>query len=407
MPRDFLAGDTPLESDAYKLAPRDFLAEDESPKEGLGTSLLMAIPRIGEDVIKGGYNFIKNIPEHLESAKTEIPGMLNPLANPLSRGKQALAGVSELGQRTFNTPHDILNYAANRLNLFPKEWNEKVQMGRMPDEETLQQINQTFGEPKAPGEALIRGSIKHLPELLGGAKLGQRALTTKNSLAKTLFASHDPLEKRAIKGFEEVSKKYHERQLPNVKVDSNLINSLDDYFPKTKQAKELLNKASSGDYDALRDIQSDLYTSGKDNLRSPLETERHRGAEMFEKREEINKSISDHLKNLKQHDLDEILTQSRKDYKTLKDIYYNPHMNNAIKKMVDQNIRKKPRNLLNILSEESKPMKQLIDFHPGLQEQIRALMFRNKLSSPFIKYGLPVGAGVLGYQGMKYGDSNK
>lgn len=154
MPRDFLNEDVSGVSND-KISPRDFLNEDQ-PRETLAASSVMAPFRIGADVLKGGYNVLKNIPNYYESLTTSGPEAINTLIqNPKQALKQGTAGLAEAGQNIFNTPHDIVNYLSNRLNLVPEDINKKVQMGRMPDSE--QQINQTFGQPKNSGEEFIRG----------------------------------------------------------------------------------------------------------------------------------------------------------------------------------------------------------------------------------------------------------
>ena len=94
MPRDFLSDEnsgSPInESPIFQ--PRDFLAEP-SQKENKLVSVALAIPRISEDIIKGGYHAIEKIPGLYESAKTEIPSALdiiskNPAENLILRTAQ-------------------------------------------------------------------------------------------------------------------------------------------------------------------------------------------------------------------------------------------------------------------------------------------------------------------------------
>jgi len=187
MPRDFLSdenGSLKIEN----LPGRDFLYEQ--PKESFGVSAALAVPRIGQDIIKGGYNFVKNIPEYYQSAKTEVPGLINTLQQqPRHALGQSLAGVGELGQGLFNLPHDIVNYISNRLNLIPENINQKIQMGRMPAD-TQQMISNTFGEPQYPGRTISSWLGRNSLNIIGGGAIAKTLnpmnLTSKNIVKDVL-----------------------------------------------------------------------------------------------------------------------------------------------------------------------------------------------------------------------------
>jgi len=428
MPRDFLSDDNETYQPAtMQKLPRDFLAEPEPEKESLGASALYAPFRVATDIGKAAYGAAQKIPDYYNSAQSQIPGILKLLSNypghaPANNARglfelgqniydtghaamQGAAGLAEAGQNIFNTPHDLINYAANRLNLFPKDINNMVQMGRMPDSE--QQINATFGSPQNPGEEGIRFAGRNALNLMGTGKLlssATGALTrNKKFFSKEIMNTHDALENRASEGFKKVSDQFAKRNLPNVPVSPSDIEKLGEYFPKTKEATALINEAKTGNYNALRKIQSDLYKKAKDNLKSPLETERMRGSEMLEQRENINQNISDHLKNLGQHDLNNILNKARSDFSTLMRTYYHPKMNKAIVNMVDRETRKIPNNLINVLNENSKPMQALRDFHPGLESSLNTYQLKTNALNTLKKLGVPVGLGALGgYGAMKY-----
>lgn len=416
-PRDFLSDDNEMQNTiGNEPMGRDFLQDfsSDQPQESYGWSAALAVPRVTTDLLKRLYNVAKSVPQYAESAKTEIPGYMKLLFQRPDRFvKQGLAGLAEQGQNVFNTPHDLLNYATNRLNLVPKNFNEHVQMSRMPD--SSQEINQFFGEPKYPGEKLLRGltgnSLALIPSAKIAASLNPINLTSNKSLSNSITNTHDFLENRAIKGFENVSKEAYKRGISKVPIESTFIDNLKEFFPKTRQANQLLEKAKNGDYDSLRKIQSELYTKGKDSLKSPLESERLRASEIFEKRNDINQSISNHLQNLGHTDLDKILNNARQDYSTLQKIYYNPKMNRSIINMVDRDFRKVPKNLVKILQENSNPMKQLRSFHPGLENNLNKYLYKQSAKnalSTLSELGIPLGIGALGAAGaMKYMDLSK
>lgn len=155
-----------IDSDWEIVHPEPNSMQAPQNNESLGMAALKAVPRMGEDIYRGGMNFLKNIPNYYQTAKSEVPGAFNAMyEHPAHAAGQALAGLGEMGQNTFNIPYDIANYATNRLNLIPQDINQKIQMARMPDSE--QDINATLGQPKYPGESLIRGTTRNALNLLG------------------------------------------------------------------------------------------------------------------------------------------------------------------------------------------------------------------------------------------------
>lgn len=168
-------------------------------------SLARAVPRIAGDLYNSAYKGITSVPGLLEKGKTEVPGLIKAIINEpenifmnaaqnlpsqtrdffvkpayidkniaedktMDFARQGWAGLGELGYKSFNIPHDLINYAANRLNLFPKDLNEQIQMGRMPSD-TQGLINDQNGQPKHPGEALLRGLARNSTAILGGGKI--------------------------------------------------------------------------------------------------------------------------------------------------------------------------------------------------------------------------------------------
>lgn len=177
-PRDFLEEDYPVQS-ASK--PRDFLETGEAP-ESLAQSGFYAPFRVAEDVGKALYRGAESIPDYLQSAKTEVPGVFSSLWNHPGRSAAQLgAGVTELGHNLINTPRGLADYAANRLNLIPQSWASSIPYQR----EISQDVNSVFGEPQYEGEKLIRGIGRNALNIAGGAKLAS-ALNPMNLTAKSI-----------------------------------------------------------------------------------------------------------------------------------------------------------------------------------------------------------------------------
>jgi hypothetical protein len=389
----------------WEIVPQE--SNNKIPQEGLGTSLALAVPRVATDVSKGVYNLAQNIPSYYREAKTEAPiAAMSAALNPKNALQQATAGVLQGINDIAKWPQQISNYATNRLNLLPKEVNNAVNYATPPD--TTSAINSLYGQGQNPGDKFIRGITSLIPQFAMGSELGKviepssiasKIVPTKNSIKNTILNTHDALENDATSAFNDVSKGVNDRSITQVPIESGFINGLKKYFPDTKASNSLLNNASTGNYNALRDLQSDLYKRGKKNLGSDLTADNNLGEEMLDRRNDINQSISNHLIDTGNNDLNDKLNQARSDWRTLQNVYYNKNMNNAIVNMVNKDYRKIPNNLIDVLKEDSKPMKELINFHPGLQNSI----YKYNISRNALSHLKNIGLSATGIGGLGLG----
>ncbi len=385
------------------LSPTKWELAEPKEEEGLFSSLVKAPLRILEDTTKSAYEFGKKIPSYVEQGKTEVPGYFKTyMENPRSLLMQQLAGAQEGVNKLAQMPLDISRYGEERLNLVPHAVTSALE--KITPEDTTEAINQLFPQPQYPGERLGRGFFRDIPEIAGASALGSALKSTTNkAMIKKILESHDLLENTGIHKFKQVSKGVNDRGINQIPMNptQNPLSNVADYFDKTKQSQKLISDAMTGDYNALRKLQSDLYTNAKKNLKSPVETDRMRGAEIMEKRNDINKLISDHLVNTGNLDLNDLLNSARGDWSTLQKNYYNPKINRSIINMVDKETRKIPKNISKILSEDSKAMKKFKEFHKGLGAQLKGRNFINAIGSPLLKYGIPAGLGIAGYEAYK------
>ena len=147
----------------WELAPQD---QEES--EGLGKSLLYAVPRIAKDIGVGAWHGLQNIPKLWEAGKTEVPGLLDLVKNHKKHAAmQALAGSQEAINALNHIPANLAEYANKRLHLLPKQVPEFLNKVT-PD--TTEAIEQLFGKPQYEGEKLLRGAVRNLPALIPAAK---------------------------------------------------------------------------------------------------------------------------------------------------------------------------------------------------------------------------------------------
>lgn len=269
----------------------------QRPNETFGDSLKKSIPRVGEDIYRGGMNALKSIPSYWDSAKTEVPGLVNSLKNnPGAVGKQFLAGLGELGQNVFNTPHDIANYATNRLNLLPKDINEKIQMGRMPSD-TEGMINQTFGEPNQPGQALARGLGRNALNVAATGiipKVNPLNMTVK-SIAKDVVNTEKQQVKAHNKMYNSIWNEASRTGFNSVPYDANILNPHRDLINKfyPQKSTKMLNEFMSNPLlENAQKAQSDLG-----NLRRSLE-EKARTTPLLETEKDLYDSLSESEKHI-------------------------------------------------------------------------------------------------------------
>lgn len=259
-----------------------------------------------------------------------------------------------------------------------------------------------FGEAASKGINGLKNSLKDNEIFKKIASNPKYLLTTKKEIKNNLLDKHDFLENRASNAFNHVSKEVNDRGINHIQLANYLpehfFEEAKHYFPNTRASADLLNKAKTGNYNALRKMQGDLYKRAKKNLSSQFEADNLKAAEMLEKRNDINQTISNHLQQTGHHDLSKVLDEARSDWSTLQNKYYNEHISNSLVKMFDKNIRKIPKNLVNLLSEESIPMKEILDFHPGLEEKIIGHKIGKGALKKVGKYGGPAAFALGGYE---------
>jgi hypothetical protein len=317
---------------------------------------------------------------------------------------------------------------------FPREQNQIVEslpyaaLGQKPSigEKFETSIGETLpaligGGSSLLGQSVLGGALsakqaKEGEELSEGTKgalstlaIGKLLPSTFNafryinpkSTAKNIQYAHDILENQAVKGFNDVSDEVNKREINQIPIDESIIENARGYYPKTKQANSLINQAKTGNYNSLRKLQSDLWTRGTKLIGSDSDIDIMKGEEMLDIRDDINNEISNHLIGTGNEDLNSLLNQSRNDFYKLRDIYYSPYIDKRITKLVNPNIRKIPNNIMDIISEDSKPMQKFRDFHSGIENDISGYNAQQNALNIMKKLGL-IGSSSLGGAGLYY-----
>lgn len=170
-----------------KSSGSDWVLNDDQEEESLGKSLLYAVPRVAKDLGLGALHGLQKIPKMYQSAKTEVPGLIDLAKNHKAHAAmQALGGSQEAINSLAQSPKDLANYIENRLNLLPKGSAEFVGKHLVP-EDTSEAINSLFDKPQYEGEKLVRGAVRNLPNIIpaakGAASLGRGVAALKPSNA--------------------------------------------------------------------------------------------------------------------------------------------------------------------------------------------------------------------------------
>jgi hypothetical protein len=301
MPIDFLNEDRPAEAQSMD-SGRDFLNEDSAPeKESFGASLRRAIPRIGTDLYHKAYQGFQAIPSYLQKAKTEAPGLLSLVnQHPLHLAMQGLAGANEAINSLAQTPLNLAQYGANRLNLLPQSVPNAI--AKMTPEDTTQAINQLFGDPRYSGEAAVRGAFRNALPLIGGVRLmeGMPHLTNRG----------------ATRNLNTARELANGRNIGNLNVDPALIEDARQFLPNTLPYRNTYDAAQGGDYNNLFRLQSDVGQNASDYAKSLFSAaERSHGRAGLGARNRLLDAIHENLRSQGHEDISDLLRQGQNDYR--------------------------------------------------------------------------------------------
>lgn len=306
-PRDFLSDDNEMQNTmGNESMGRDFLQDfsEEQPKESYGWSMAYAVPRAVTDLSKRIYNFAQSVPKHLRAAKTEVPGLLNPVGqmwqNPKHALRQGLAGSLEALNSLAQFPVDVARYGADRLNLLPQSVPNALQ--KILPQDASQGINELFGGPQYPGEALLRGTARNIVPIAGVTKLLQAAPHLTKFGASRKLKKADKLAKN--------------RDIGTLNVNPELIEDARQFLPNTLPHRNALADALSGDYNTLFKLQSDVGKNAGDYAKSFFSSaERSHGRAGLEARNRLLDAIHENLQIQGHNDISKLLREGQRDYR--------------------------------------------------------------------------------------------
>lgn len=218
---------------------------------------------------------------------------------------------------------------------------------------------------------------------------------------------YDSLLSNASQKFNNVADQVVKRNVGKIPIDDKHLDDIikNKHLPDTIQSQKLIENARTGDYQAVRDLQSDLRYWGDKANESELIADQHKGREIHDLRNKINESLAGHLENTGNKDLADQLRDAMKQYRDLNELYFGEDTPRAIKNMVKPGLRKTPNNVLSVLSEDSEPVKKIVDAHPEIKPLMEVLKKKDTASKVFNKLLLTGVGGVTGGATVSYGPS--
>jgi len=247
------------------------------------------------------------------------------------------------------------------------------------------------------GDELVRA----IPDIAGIATGGRTIAKASGKLFKSpdlkeaLRATQAKVNKKnadAGKIFETVQEEVGKRGASNIPIDKDIINEAQTFLARTPANKALIERAKTGDYPALRDLQADLRVKGEKALASKLVAENKMGEEILSTRDEVNKAIQSHLENTGHKDLAEALNKARRDYRDMQQTYFS---NPALAKVFGKSQRV-PKEPMTLLTEESTEMNRFMNAHPELKAALEKVLKHEKKMKPIKRLGKYAAAALLG-----------
>lgn len=195
---------------------------------------------------------------------------------------------------------------------------------------------------------------------------------TNDKLAEAVQKPHDILADKADRLYGYVKNQINKRGI-STPVSKEYLKKAERLLSDTKGNSLLIKNAKSGDYNALHDLQSQLYKKGTKGLASDDPGVNNLGEEMLDLRDSINDDLNDLLVKNGHGDIASSLKQGRSTHRKIKQTYYNKLIPKGIGKLVNQDIREVPKDATKLFDKNSLPVKNFLKEHPEAVEQIKGI----------------------------------
>lgn len=197
--------------------------------------------------------------------------------------------------------------------------------------------------------------------------------STPEALIESVQNPHDILDRTANQFYNQVKQGIKKRDI-KIPMKKELLEQAKEYFPqRTTATKELFERAEKGDYDAIHDIQSSLYTKGTKQLSGDDLVKENEGEEIIDLRNKMNEFLENHLIKEGHLDIAHVLRQGKDAYKELMDTYFHKNLPKGIGKLVHRDLRLVPDNPVSLFKQNSVPMKRFLQRHPETEKHAQGV----------------------------------
>lgn len=322
------------------------------------------------NALKGGVGLVRNAPGNLKEIGSEL--IQHPLSYPPHVAQQVLAGLVGGTRDVANIPHKFFDELADR-HITPN-W---LRTGSIPEDTGVEKF---LGlEPTKKSDELLRA----LPALFGGGKLIQsgikktkpyfKAPDLQESIRNTQSKVNTAIEKSG-KIFDHIENTLEKEGKNIITVDKDLINQAKSML--SHKFNNIIKKAETGDYKALRKLQASLGAKERKGLASKNLADIDQAENIGVVRDAINETIQKHLESNGFEDLAKALNKNRNEYAQIQKTYFStPQLAKVFGKS-----QKVPKNPKTLLTEESAEMKRFMSAHPEVKEALsKALKHEGKM----------------------------
>jgi hypothetical protein len=223
--------------------------------------------------------------------------------------------------------------------------------------------------------------------------------STAQSIVDSVQKPHDVMSNTAKQLYDYVKGAIKKRGI-STPVDPQFISQAEEVLPKTRASKKLISDAASGDYEAVHDLQSQLYKKGTAGLASDDIALQNQGDEILDLRSKINDELKNNLMQSGHVDIAHVLEQGKGVYKKLMDTYFNKNLPTGVSKLVQEDLRLVPKDPAAMFEVNSKPMAKFLQQHPETAKHVQGVRekeaAKNALGSIFKKTATVGGSAYLG-----------
>ncbi len=238
-------------------------------------------------------------------------------------------------------------------------------------------------------EAAIPAGLKGLKE---GGKLGLAAITrspTPRKAADVIQSSYEAAHKIATQPLNEAKKLAYENNIGPIRIKPALLDDVPKILGKEEGVMRLLNKARSGDFEALDKVQSDLKKEYR-ILSSPDKSHADRllGKDANSLADKILDGMKLHAEYKGHKNIANLITQGKKNYAELAELYLS---NPTVSKLVGKE-KVVPKNLLSKLESDSAYFNRLKTEIPSIGKMLKVRESQKKLKKA-VKVGTSLAHG--------------